>query len=311
MSSPFEWLAAGLGPDRVGREVPLAPFTTFKVGGRAEFFVEVSGAHELAKAVALARQAGLAATVFGGGSNVLVSDDGIRGLVVRVHGGAIVLEGERSVRADAGVSLNSLVRWTIGHGLAGLEAWAGTPGSVGGAVFGNAHYAGRSIGELVESVRLAGPTGGIEDVPSGRMEFAYGRSRLQRTGEVALSALFALEPTADTASLRETARRSLAWRKRTQPLHLPSAGCVFRNPDPATDRIPDGIPASAGALVDRAGLKGHAIGAARVSPVHANFIVNEGGATASDIRRLIERCRDEVQARFGVTLRDEIRYLGG
>jgi UDP-N-acetylmuramate dehydrogenase len=111
--------------------------------------------------------------------------------------------------------------------------------------------------------------------------------------------------------LRETARRSLADRKRTQPLHLPSAGCVFQNPDPAIDRVPDGIPASAGALIDRAGLKGQALGGARVSPVHANFIVNEGGATASDVRRLIERCREEVRARFGVTLRDEIRYIGG
>jgi len=147
-------------------------------------------------------------------------------------------------------------------------------------------------------------------VPAHEMEFAYDRSRLQRTGEVLVSALFALTPAADSGVLRATARRSLADRKRTQPLHLPSAGCVFRNPDPAVDRVPDGIPASAGALVDRAGLKGFAIGGARVSPLHANFIVNEGGATASDIRRLIERCRDEVRTRFGVTLREEIRYLG-
>jgi UDP-N-acetylmuramate dehydrogenase len=307
----FDLLVTEFGPERVKQEVPLAPFTTFKVGGPAECLAEVRNAHELARALALAREAGLPATILGGGSNVLVSDAGVRGVVIRVHGGETAIEREGSVRADAGVSLNSLVRWTIGRGLAGLEAWAGTPGSVGGAVFGNAHYRGRSIGELVESVRLVAASGGLEDVPSTEMGFAYDRSRLQQTGEVVLSVLFALTPSADPSLLRETARRSLADRERTQPLHLPSAGCVFQNPDPAIDRVPDGIPASAGALVDRAGLKGRAIGGARVSPVHANFIVNEGGATAADIRRLIEWCRDEVRARFGVTLREEIRHIGG
>jgi len=310
MSPVFALLVAAFGPDRVSREVPLAPFTTFRVGGPAERLVEVHDPTALARAVAIAAQAGVPVTILGGGSNVLVSDSGIRGVVVRVRGGAMALEGESGVRADAGASLNNLVRWTIGRGLAGLEAWAGTPGTVGGAVFGNAHYRGRSIGELVATVRLVGGSGVIEDVSTAKMEFAYGRSRLRRTGEVVLSALFALRATADSAGLREDARRSLADRKRTQPLHVPSAGCVFQNPDPAVDRVPDGFPASAGALIDRAGLKGVALGGARVSPLHANFIVNEGGATASDIRQLIERCRDEVRARFGVTLREEIRYLG-
>jgi UDP-N-acetylmuramate dehydrogenase len=110
--------------------------------------------------------------------------------------------------------------------------------------------------------------------------------------------------------LRETARRSLAYRKRTQPLHMPSAGCIFQNPMPGTDDVPAGIPWSAGALVDRAGLKGASVGGARVSPTHGNFIVNDGQATATDIRRLIERCRAEVHSRFGVDLRDEVVYLG-
>ncbi len=310
MSSVSSLLVAAFGPERVRRDVSLAPFTTFRVGGPAECLVEVHDAAALARVVAMAAQAGAPLTILGGGSNVLVSDAGIRGVAVRVRGGAIVLEGEAGVRADAGASLNDLVRWTIGKGLAGLESWAGTPGTVGGAVFGNAHYRGRSIGELVASVRLVGGSGVMADVPAAEMEFAYDRSRLQRTGEVLLSALFALTPAADPAGLRETARRSLADRKRTQPLTLSSAGCVFQNPDPAIDRVPDGIPPSAGALIDRAGLKGCAIGGARVSSVHANFIVNEGGATASDIRRLIEQCREEVRARFGVTLREEIRYLG-
>jgi UDP-N-acetylmuramate dehydrogenase len=126
---------------------------------------------------------------------------------------------------------------------------------------------------------------------------------------VVLSADFRVRP-GDPAALRAIARASLAYRKRTQPLESASAGCIFQNPDPAVDRVPAGIPASAGALVDRAGLKGSQEGAARVSTTHGNFIVNEGGASADEIRRLIERCREQVRARFGVELRDEIVYLG-
>jgi UDP-N-acetylmuramate dehydrogenase len=307
----LDQLVTAFGADRVRREAPLAPFTTFKVGGPAECLVEARDLRELALALRLAADAGVPATILGGGSNVLVGDAGIRGVVIRTRGGATIMEGVSSVRADAGVSLNGLVRWTMGRGLAGLEAWAGTPGSVGGAVFGNAHYGGRSIGETIASVRLV-VSGGrrVEDVPAEAMGFAYARCRVQRTGEVVLSALFALTPSADPTLLRETARRSLAHRKRTQPLQTPSAGCVFRNPDPATDRVPDGIPPSAGALIDRAGLKGRAIGGARVSTAHANFIVNEGGATAADVRKLIDLCRDEVQSRFGVALREEVRCIG-
>jgi UDP-N-acetylmuramate dehydrogenase len=308
---PFDLFVDAFGAGRVWRDVPLAPFTTFKVGGPAQCLVDVRDSQELALALDLATQTGVPIAILGGGSNVLVSDAGVRGVVIRVRGGRTVVEGGSSVRADAGVSLNSLIRWTIGRGLAGLEAWAGTPGSVGGAVCGNAHYGGQSIGEVIASVRLVTAGNRTADVLSGEMEFDYDRSRLQRTGEVVLSVLFALTPSADPASLRQTARRSLAHRKRTQPLDTPSAGCIFQNPDPAIDRVPDEIPASAGALIDRAGLKGHAIGGARVSSAHANFIVNEGGATASDIRRLIDLCRGEVRARFGVTLREEIRYLGG
>jgi UDP-N-acetylmuramate dehydrogenase len=212
------------------------------------------------------------------------------------------------VRADAAVTINGLVRWTIGRGLAGLEAWAGTPGTVGGGVYGNAHWGGRLLGDLLETVRLWEAGTGVVDVPAADMEFAYDQSRLPRTREVLISAVF-IVTAGDPAVLRGVARGSLAYRKRTQPLESPSAGCVFQNPLPG-EAVPEGIPRSAGALVDRAGLKGARIGGARVSPTHANFIVNEGGATATDIRALIERCREAVRARFGVELREEIVYLG-
>jgi UDP-N-acetylmuramate dehydrogenase len=159
-------------------------------------------------------------------------------------------------------------------------------------------------------VRLARPDGKLLQVPADRMEFEYDYSRLKHTGEVVLWAAFRVTPGGDPNALRAVARESLAFRKRTQPLESPSAGCIFMNPDRARDRVPDGIPPSAGALVDRAGLKGVASNGARVSPTHANFIVNDGSAKAADIRALIERCRSAVHDQFGVTLRNEIIYLG-
>jgi UDP-N-acetylmuramate dehydrogenase len=287
----------------------LAPFTTFKVGGPADWLVELNRSGEVEQAIAIARDADLPLTVLGGGSNVLVSDAGVRGIVARVHGGDVQALTGSLVRADAGVTINGLVRWTVNHGLAGIEAWAGTPGTVGGAVFGNAHFRGRLVSELIASVRLATTDGLIQDVSREEMEFGYDYSRLHRTREVVVSADFHVS-SGDPASLRAAARESLAFRKRTQPLESPSAGCIFQNPDPARDRVPAGIPPSAGALVDRAGLKGARQGAARVSTTHANFIVNEGGATARDIRALIERCRVEVHAQFGVALHEEIVFIG-
>ncbi len=295
--------------DRAAVDVPLAPMTTFRVGGPAEFFVEAHSADEVVDALRIADAHGVPVTMLGGGSNVLVSDDGVRGLVIRVRGGLIDRVDRTHVRADMGVSINGLVRWTIAHGCAGLEAWAGTPGTVGGAIYGNAHFAGRLIGDLVSEVRLATRAGVVRDVPASAMRFGYDRSRLQDSGEVLLSANFIVAD-GDSTELRAVARQSLAFRKRTQPLDTPSAGCVFRNPEAGIDRVPDGVPWSAGALVERAGLKGSVAGGARVSAAHANFIINDGGATARDIRTLIERCRREVRAQFGVELRDEIVYLG-
>lgn len=291
------------------RDAPLAALTTFRMGGPAEFFVSVDSAAELQQAVTIARDFGVPVTVIGGGSNLLIADAGLRGLVVRVRGGEVRDAGDGLIRADAGVTINGLVRWTITHGRAGLEAWAGTPGTVGGAICGNAHFQRRNISEYVHQVVLLDAAGACYEVPAADMEFAYDYSRVQRTGEFIVAAEFRVRA-GDPEQLRAVARESLAYRKRTQPLALPSAGCIFQNPDPAADPLPPGMPCSAGALVDRAGLKGAAHGAARVSPVHANFIVNEGGASAADVRVLIERCKQAVLEQYGVTLREEIVCLG-
>ncbi len=302
-------LRAELGAGRVHENALLARLTTFRIGGPADLLAEVRTADEALFTLRLAREAGVPLTWLGGGSNVLIGDGGIRGLVVRWHGGRVETVAPDRVRAEGGVTINGLVRYTIGHGLAGLADWAGTPGTVGGALHGNAHFQGRLISQSVASVDLAAPDGTVRHLNASEMEFGYDRSRLQRTGEVALRATFPVTE-GHPHALRAVARRSLAFRKRTQPLALPTAGCVFQNPDPARTPLPPGVPCSAGALVDLAGLKGASCGGARVSTVHANFVVNEGGATARDVVTLVDRVRDAVAARFGVVLEEEIVRLG-
>jgi UDP-N-acetylmuramate dehydrogenase len=315
-------LVARFGADRVRLGVPLAPRTTFKVGGPADILIGVDSVEDLSRVVAMAAAARAPVSVLGGGSNLLVSDAGVRGVVVRVEMARIEQidridqvdqatagAGPGRVRAGAGVTVNGLVRWTIGRGLAALEAWAGTPGTVGGAISGNAHYGGRNIGELAYEVGLVGPTGRYVAVPREAMGFAYDTSRVRETHEIVAWADFEVRP-GEADALRTVARESLAHRKRTQPLASQSAGCVFQNPDRLTDRVPDDIPASAGALVDRAGLKGRRIGGAMISVLHANFIVNVGGATAADIVALMTLARRTVRDRFGVALKDEVVRLG-
>ena len=183
-------LTATFGGERVRTHVPLAPFTTFKVGGPADLLFEPRSSADMTRALVMAGDAGVPVTVLGGGSNVLIGDGGVRGLVLRPRGGAVSLESPGHVRADSAITINELVRWTVGRGLAGVEAWAGTPGTVGGGVYGNAHWAGHLLSELIESVRLWQPGGTVVDTPAAEMDFGYDRSRLQRTGEVLLSARF-------------------------------------------------------------------------------------------------------------------------
>ncbi len=302
-------LAAIVGHARVRSQVALAAWTTFRVGGPADYFVEVHSLAELRQLLEVARRSDVPLTLLGGGSNVLVADAGVRGIVARLRLMELSQPLPDVVRAGAGVTMNGLVRWTIGRGLAGIETWAGTPGTVGGAIYGNAHYGGRNISDMVTRVQVLSREGYASELVASQMGFAYDTSRLQQTREILVWAEFHVSG-GQPELLREAARASLAHRKRTQPLQLPSAGCIFQNPDPARDPLPDGIPASAGALVDRAGLKGHRLGGAMISTAHANFIVNDRGATAADIHTLIETARAAVRAMFGVELRDEVVSIG-
>ena len=207
-----------VGAGNARADVMLAPLTTFRIGGCADLLAEPHGEAEVLALLDLARQHELPVTILGGGSNILVSDRGVRGLVIRPRGGSIADEGNGRTRADAAVTMNGLVRWTIARGLQGLEAWAGTPGTVGGAVHGNAHFGGRTIDGLILSVRHAN-AGGVRFI---------------------LSACFALQPGADPCVFAG-ARQSLAYRKRTSLLALQAPGMHLPHPGPG--QVPPGIPA--------------------------------------------------------------------
>lgn len=308
-SSLTRALVAIVGTDRVREGAPLSACSTFRCGGPADWLVNASTVDEARAVLSAAQAAQQHVTVLGGGSNVLIADAGIRGVVVRLRLLELSQPAPELIQAGAGVTMNGVVRWTIGRGLKALEAWAGTPGTVGGAIYGNAHYGGRNIGDLVRRVCVMSRDGDITEVDAGDMAFAYDTSRLQRSGEWLLWAQFGVTA-AEPDVLRAVARASLAHRKHTQPLDVPSAGCIFQNPDPARDVVPAGMPVSAGALVDRAGLKGHRIGGAMISTTHANFIVNDSGASSSDVHALIQLARRAVLEQFGVMLRNEVVLLG-
>ena len=305
----IETLSEVTGRERVQSNWPLAPYTTLKVGGPADFFVETRSEEEIVAVHQIASQLKLPVTMLGGGSNVLIGDGGIRGLVVRSRHCEICRQTAETVRASAGVTLNGLVRWMVRRGLSGIEAWAGTPGTVGGAVAGNAHFGGRLLSERIQDVGLVTKDGREERVSVLDMDFAYDTSRVQATKEIILWTEFRTRE-ANKDELLEVARRSLQYRKSTQQLAEPSAGCVFKNPIITDNDKASGVPCSAGALIDAAGLKGYVEGAVRVSERHANFFVTRPSARASDVKVLMERCQQTVKQRFNLELVPEIALLG-
>ncbi|MCS7222499.1 MAG: UDP-N-acetylmuramate dehydrogenase [Anaerolineae bacterium] len=284
----------------VHRDVPLGDYTSFRIGGPADLLVVVHTVDDLAGAVALAHKSGMPWWVLGGGSNVLISDAGVRGLTIVNRCRAIRIGEDGTVWAESGALLAGLAREAIQAGLAGLEWAVSVPGTVGGAVVGNAGAHGGCIADCLSSVELVHPSGQRFVWPAAELELGYRSSRL-KTGAltgVVLSASFRLTP-APVDTLRQRASEYLAYRRRTQPITA-SAGSIFRNP-------PGDY---AGRLIEAAGLKGAREGGAQFSTVHANFIINLGGATARDVLCLIERAQRAVKERFGVTLEPEILFIG-
>ncbi|MEJ2678777.1 MAG: UDP-N-acetylmuramate dehydrogenase [Gemmatimonadota bacterium] len=300
-------LADLLGAQRLGRDVLLAPFTTFRIGGPADLFCRARTADELVAAVAAARELGVPYFLLGTGANVLVADGGFRGLVIRSEVGGMDFLDDRRVRAGAGVRMfRELIPATLARGLGGLHHFVGIPSTVGGAMWQNLHFLSpdRSrtvfLAEVVESAEvLAG--GERRTVGRDYFRFDYDYSILHDRDDVVLAATFALEAVPGEA-LRRVVRDNLAWRDERHPdLWLyPCAGSIFR-------RI-EGM--GAGRLIDECGLKGRMHGNAQIFHKHANIIVNLGGATAGDVRALIDLAQNAVQRRFGQELVPEIVFVG-
>ena len=303
-------------------QVPLAKHTYFKLGGVADQFVEAKTRDDLIEAVRYAIESNLSYLVLGGGSNVLVSDAGFRGLVIKNRTSVVKLKGfaggvekgkldlkEAIVEADSGVTANYLIRYTLDEGLAGLEDMLGLPGTVGGAVYNNSHHLDKLFGDHIIEVEVLDHAGKIKKYTNAECQFAYDYSIFHKTKEVILSASFQLSR-GDKTMLWSIATEAVKRRSSTQPLGLPSSGCMFKNISLA-DRMRLGVPtASAGYLIDKAGLKGLRVGGAVVSDVHANFIINDGTATSSDVRSLVEEVKHKIKDKFGVSLVEEVIPIG-
>ncbi|MRS12504.1 MAG: UDP-N-acetylmuramate dehydrogenase [Actinobacteria bacterium] len=273
--------------------------TTFRIGGPADLHVTCETLADLADAVRVCDEHEVPWTVIGKGSNLLVADDGYHGAILclgrefKAHS----VDGA-GIKAGAACILAYIVRDAFSKGLAGLEFAVGIPGTVGGALSMNAGTAGVWMGSVVESVTLFVPGAGLKRVRGGDIAWGYRRSGLSERGVIVECVLELAE--SDKTRIRRQMEESLERRKETQPLSMPSAGSVFRNPEGD----------SAGRLIEAAGLKGTRLGGAKVSEVHANFIVNDGGATAADVVGLIRKIQMTVRDTYGIELKPEIRFLG-
>lgn len=284
---------------RVLENEPLARYTTYRIGGPARFLVMPADAEDVVKALELAHDRGLPWLVLGLGSNLLVKDGGFPGVVIRMGKGLdrFEMKGATAI-VGAGMPTPILSRRTAEAGFAGVERFIGIPGTVGGGVVMNAGAHGAEFAEIATEVTVLDPRGKVRQIPRKQISYRYRGSNLENV--VVLEAKLALieEP---PAKLKEIQGKLLRWRKAGTPFDQPCCGSVFKNP---------GGPRTAGLLIDEAGLKGFAIGAAQVSTMHANYIVNTGTATASDVLKLIEHVRKAVAKKTGVELELEVRVVG-
>ncbi|MFH2118591.1 MAG: UDP-N-acetylmuramate dehydrogenase [Candidatus Paceibacterota bacterium] len=298
---------------------PLATQTYFKVGGPAELYLELADRKQIISLVKFCQVNHFPITILGGGSNVVISDEGVAGLVLKLTNDDFSIinqeDEETIVRAGAGLKTALLVRKTIDAGLTGLEYFLGVPGNLGGAIYNNAHYLQDLISKHVYRVEIINAAGEVEWLTNEQCKFAYDASRFQQTAEVILQAEFHLLPGLAEKS-QELIKQATLYRSQTQPLGLPSSGCIFQN-TPNTPGLKTRFPQFAdrshvpsGFLIDQAGLKNEREGDIEVSDKHAAFFVNRGAGKASDIQKLIERVKSVVREKFGVDLQEEVFWLG-
>ncbi len=298
-----------LESSRLKLDEPLAPYTTFRIGGPADFFYESTSADDLATAVGVARELNLDHFVLGLGANILIGDRGFRGLIIRNIASHFRFEDNGRLWVESGATISKMIPEAVERGWSGLEHYVGIPSTVGGAVWQNLHFLSPAperertmfIAEVFDSCELLTEEGERKVVDSGYMEFGYDTSILHKRRDVALAVTFQLEE-ADKATMHRVMQENLSWRGGKHPWleYHPSAGSIFKKIE--------GV--GAGRLIDQVGLKGHRHGDAQISHIHANIMVNLGHATARNVRELIAMAQSQVEERFGHHLETEIGFIG-
>jgi UDP-N-acetylmuramate dehydrogenase len=300
-------------------DFPLSPQTYFKVGGPAEVYVELAERGQIIALAKYCQENKIQLTPLGGASNAIVADQGITGVVIKLTNDQFAVAGNKDeltlVQVGAGMKTALLVRQTVNAGLTGLEFFLGVPGNVGGAVYNNAHYLEDLISEHVSRVEVIQADGKPLWLDWQDCEFGYDTSRFQKTKEIILQVEFELPKGTEKLS-QELIRRATLYRAQTQPLGMPSSGCIFQN-TPNTPELKKLFPQFAdkkfvpgGFLIDQAGLKGEREGEIEVSSKHAAFFVNKGQGKAADIKKLIDRVKSVVREKFGAELKEEVFWLG-
>lgn len=288
-----------VGVGQVKEQEPMALHTTFRIGGPADYYVTPMTVEQVVGVRKWCKDQQMPMTLVGNGSNLLVGDGGIRGVVMTLGGlNDIRIEGTE-VRAGAGVMLATLAAQTAKAGLSGLQYAGGIPGTLGGGITMNAGAYGGELKDNLTEVLLLTEEGEAVWVPAAEMELGYRTSRIQRTGEPVLAAAFRLQPGEPEQILAEIQEFN-ARRREKQPLEYPSAGSTFKRPEGYF----------AGKLIQDAGLAGYRVGDAQVSEKHCGFVINRGRATAAQVLELVRQVQDRVQEQFGVKLEPEIRMIG-
>lgn len=277
---------------------PLSKHTSFRIGGPAEVMAFPANVEQLADILKLSEKLDIKPAILGAGTNVLASDEGMSGLVICLKDcmDGIELLSDSSIRVMAGVTMTRAAVFAANHGLSGMEFAHGIPGTVGGGAFMNAGAYGGEISQICQSVTVMTPSGELRVLENQDMEFSYRHSVLEITGDIVVSAVFALTPDS-SESVKNRMKELMAKRSASQPLDYPSAGSAFKRP----------AGGYAAALIDQAGLKGFHVGNAAISEKHAGFAINLGGATAADVRTLLSEVSDRVFQQSGIRLEPEIR----
>ena len=309
----------------IQERVPLAPYTVYKIGGPSRFFAEARNADEMGEAFLFGRARSLNFFVLGAGSNTLISDKGFDGFTIHVAGGGIRIEGER-IEVDAGVMMARVVSEAAAAGLTGFEWGIGIPGTIGGSIRGNAGCFGGEIKDVVASVRIINiQKSDFHILKNTECEFGYRNSIFKRHPEwVIVSATLSLKK-GDPDAIREKIRGLSAERTGKQDIGTKSCGCIFKNVSwtrrdidremllnrhKTLTQFEKSATIPAGFLIDECGLKGMRMGCVAVSPKHANFFVNEGGARAEEVMAMISLAKDAVRKKFGIILEEEIQFVG-